>query len=94
MKAHGKETLERAQGSNEELLLEDLRYLLTATNGQLERDFEATPLTRMSGLELKRNAIVVAGNRRFSVLAPEIEVFKDHPRIGGVAKWALDLLRS
>lgn len=88
IKVHGDQLSAQYQ-SSEESLVEDLRYLLTAPNRQLERDFEATPLARINGIGLKRNALVVAGNRRLAVLAPEINRHVDHPRIGDLARWAL-----
>lgn len=70
-------------------LIEDLRYLLTAPNRKLERDFEATPLARINGIGLKRNALTVAGNLKLEALRKEIELHVNHERIGELARWAL-----
>jgi epoxyqueuosine reductase len=94
LKMHGTDKLDRHSQSSEEALVEDLRYLLTAPNRKLERDFEATPLARINGIGLKRNALVVAGNRKLSVLQPEIERHLDHPRIGALARWALEQIAT
>lgn len=71
-------------------LIEDLRYLLKSPNRQLERDFSATPLARINGLGLKRNALVVAGNAKLHELQADIEPHLAHPRIGPLAQWTLD----
>lgn len=94
IKAKGKETIAglTPQRDNNESLIEDLRYLLTSPNRKLERDFDATPLSRINGLGLKRNALVVAGNMKLHALKNEIEAHKDHERIGEVARWALSCL--
>jgi epoxyqueuosine reductase len=94
IRVHGGETLDREYRSTEESLIEDLRYLLTAPNRKLERDFEATPLARINGIGLKRNALVVAGNRKLRALENEISLHVDHPRIGELAKWALGEIRT
>lgn len=91
IKAMGKEKIESltpSEGSRENLV-EDLRYLLTSPNRKLERDFEATPLARINGLGLKRNALVVAGNLKLESLRTEIESHTSHERIGELARWAL-----
>lgn len=95
IKAHGGgDALEREYLSSEDSLIEDLRYLLTAPNRKLERDFEATPLARINGIGLKRNALVVAGNRRLRALEKEISLHLEHPRIGTLAQWALAQVRG
>ncbi len=89
VKVHGQKTLDDLHAPSPYTLAEDLRYLLTATNRQLERDFEATPLRRVNGLGLKRNALVVAGNMKIVALRDSVASHTDHPRIGELARWAL-----
>jgi epoxyqueuosine reductase len=90
VRVHGRETIDSLHMGSEDALVEDLRYLLTAPNRQLERDFDATPLRRINGMGLKRNALVVAGNRRLQALRPEVKSHAEHPRIGELARWALE----
>ncbi len=99
IKAFGRETLDTMSPALEThpdpadaklRLIEDLRYLLTSPNRKLERDFSATPLARINGIGLKRNALVVAGNKRLNELRSDIEPHLSHSRIGPLARWALD----
>lgn len=89
LKVYGREKLEAAPEKSRDALIADLRYLLKSPNRQLERDFEATPLARINGIGLKRNAIVVAGNMKLHELRDEIDRHAEHSRIGELAKWAL-----
>ena len=88
VKAHGPEKLAANKASASDLE-SDLRYLLTSSNRGLENDFKGTALARSGGVGLKRNALVVAGNRKLSGLTPEIEALVGHPKLGELARWAL-----
>lgn len=74
-------------------LVEELRHILRVSNRQLEREFDATPLRRVNGLGLKRNALVVAGNMKMRDLVPDIEPHIEHERIGDLARWALEQMK-
>jgi epoxyqueuosine reductase len=87
LRVHGG-SFDAQYSSSEESLVEDLRYILTTSNRELERTFEATPLARVGGMGLKRNALIVAGNRRLRALENEICLHVLAPRIGDLAKWA------
>jgi epoxyqueuosine reductase len=89
IKVHGQKTLDDLHAPHAPALIEDLRYLLTAPNRQLERDFDATPLRRVNGMGLKRNALVVAGNMKLVELRDAITCHIESPRIGELARWAL-----
>ena len=95
LKAYGRDVIESLNPpiDSRESLIKDLRYLLNSPNRKLERDFEATPLARINGIGLKRNALVVAGNKKLVELRPDIEPFATHHRIGDLAKWALTQLQ-
>jgi epoxyqueuosine reductase len=90
VKAKGPETIASLEpSSNRADMIHDLRYILENPNRLLERVFAATPLARVNGLGLKKNALVVIGNRRVHELRDEAQRFVDHPRLGELAKWAL-----
>lgn len=72
-----------------EALIADLRYLLTASGKRIDKDFRGTPMARAGGFGLKRNALIVAGNRRLHALHNEIAALTDHERLGELAQWAL-----
>lgn len=95
IKAHGKEKLETLHPEIERSqLIEDLRFILTSPNRKLETIFRATPLVRVNGIGLKRNALTVAGNRKLRELEAEVEALVAHPRVFELASWALEKIRS
>lgn len=73
----------------EKALTEELRYILTASGKKLTKDFFGTPLARAGSFGLKRNAIIVATNRRLQTLIPEIEALLSHEKLGTLAEWSL-----
>ncbi|WP_331340682.1 tRNA epoxyqueuosine(34) reductase QueG [Bdellovibrio sp.] len=73
-------------------LTEDLRYILTSSGKRLEKDFWGTPLARAGSFGLKRNALVVVGNKQISCLKNEVESLVNHERLGELATWALSRL--
>lgn len=91
LKAYGKATLESLNPPMDSRadLIADLRYLLSAPNRKLERDFSATPLARINGIGLKRNALIVAGNMKLRELKPDVEAWISHARVGELAAWTL-----
>jgi len=92
---HGKEKLDVLHPEpNRADLVEDLRFLLTSPNRNLERVFAATPLARVNGMGLKRNALTVAGNQRIHELSDLIKTFFDNPRLGQLARWAFEKANS
>ena len=93
VKAHGPEKLSTKDTSESDLET-DLRYLFTSSNRGLETAFRGTPLARIGGVGLKRNALVVAANRKLKGLTSEIEALVDHPRLGELARWALAAVSS
>lgn len=75
-------------------LVEELRWILTSSNKELERTFHGTPLLRARGRGLKRNAMVVIANSGLSELAPEVRSYADHGELGKLALWTLSHLQS
>lgn len=90
LKFHGPDTVSRLDPATERsVLIEDLRWILTTSNRQLDRTFQGTPLARAGGLGLKRNALVVAGNQRLSELKGEILGLADDTKLSELSAWAL-----
>lgn len=73
----------------EALLVEDLRYILSASGKKISRDFSGTPLARAGSFGLKRNAMIVAVNRGLKELRPEIQALTEHEKLGELALWSL-----
>lgn len=78
----------------EQQLQEDLKYILTTSGKQLGRDFLGTPLARAGSFGLKRNALIVIANRKMSLLEKEVALFQEHPKLGDLAKWTLEKLKT
>lgn len=92
-KKHGKELLARLStggGSEDDSALEeDLRWILNTTHHQMRKALAKSPLARARPLGLKRNALVVIGNRRLRNLKDEAERAARNPGLKDVAQWAL-----
>lgn len=91
-KHHGKDWLRglaEARGPNSEALFEDLRWILNSSGKQIEKRLARSPLLRARAAGLKRNALVVIGNKRISELRPEALKALENPRLKKVAQWAL-----
>lgn len=92
VKAYGESIVDPPPARSEEL--EEIGWILRASNRELERAFKGSPLARPGAVGLKRNALIVAANRGLHELAREIASFAEHPRLGEVAKWALHRLEN
>lgn len=77
---------------NEALLEEDLRYILTASGKKISKDFLGTPMSRAGSFGLKRNALVVIGNRKIVRLKGEVAELCRHEKLGELAQWTLTQL--
>jgi epoxyqueuosine reductase len=93
-KHHGKELLQNlAHTSSDAAMLEaDLRWVLTSSHREIERQLGHTPLIRARPLGLKRNACVVIGNRKIQALKGEVEQLLTQPKLKEVATWCLKQL--
>lgn len=91
IKWHGKkEKFQNTSSTDKAPLVEELRWVLTHSNRDLQRAFQGTALLRAGGRGLKRNALTVAGNLKLKELQEEVKAFLDHPRLGELAQWAMD----
>lgn len=95
-KVFGRERMQNEVSPNIEraALIEELRGILISSNRELEKRFMGTPLSRARGFGLKRNALVVAGNKRLTELSPEIERFVSDEKLGLLAQETLMLLNG
>lgn len=74
---------------NREAVIEDLRFILVASGRELERRFKGTPFERARAFGLKRNAMIVAANKRFHELRKEISELQEHEKLGELARETL-----
>ncbi|KHD87903.1 MAG: iron-sulfur cluster-binding protein [Bdellovibrio sp. ArHS] len=88
------ETSLNLDASQTEALIEDLRYILTSSGKKLTKDFLGTPLARAGSFGLKRNALIVAANRKLAQLKPEVSELLAHEKLGELAAWTLSCLTS
>lgn len=88
-KVFGRETLREPGSTPDATLTEDLRWLLTASHNEIARQVEKSPLSRARPLGLKRNALVVIGNRRLRDLRPWVEPLAQDPRLKSLVEWTL-----
>ena len=75
-------------------LVEDLKFLLTASGKKIEKLILGTPLQRAGPFGLKRNALIVAGNMKLRELSQEVEDLKSNERLRELATWALEKIAS
>lgn len=92
-KVFGKSNLQTAlmidHSTNEEAaLIEELRWILSASGKKIERTFRGTALMRAGPFGLRRNALIVIGNRKITALQPEVANWVNHEKLGELALWA------
>lgn len=78
-----------------QILIQELKFILQKSNKQIEKAFQGTPLARVSGRGLKRNAMMVAVHYKVVDLEPEIlEAGRIYPELNELSAWAAHRLRS
>lgn len=73
-----------------DLTRSELREVLSLDDTSLRQKLKPTPLSRAKPLGLRRNALIVAKNRRIVDLRPEIETWVTDPFLGDLARRALE----
>lgn len=68
------------------------RSILMSSNKQLQKRFYGTALFRAGGFGLKRNALIVIGNKKIRVLLDDVSTLTNDPKLSELAKWCLDQL--
>lgn len=86
------QTLSEDQLSSREDLIKDLKWILTASNKQLQKITMGSALSRAGGFGLKRNALIVIANRQLHELRPEVAELKTYTRLAELAEWTLSQL--
>ena len=92
-KVFGRENLQRSPAPEAETMA-DLRWLLTASHREIARTMRRSPLSRARPAGLKRNALLVIGNRRLKGLRAEVSLLAQKPRWRELAQWTLNQLDS
>ncbi|MEQ1878458.1 MAG: tRNA epoxyqueuosine(34) reductase QueG [Bdellovibrionia bacterium] len=93
IKIHKEELTRATQEFGRTEMIEDLKFILTASGSLLEKKFKGTPLTRASVWHHKANAIVFATNRNFSELRQEInEAGLKYEKLTELSQWSLSKL--
>lgn len=91
-KVFGKESMRRQTDAIETTpveVIEELRVILTSSHKSLARRFAELPLLRARPLGLKRNALVVIGNKKIRELRAEVEEASLQAQLKPVAEWTL-----
>lgn len=70
----------------------ELRFILENSNKKLLQWVKETPLSRAGGRGLKRNALIVIGNKKLTNLKDIVATYTDNPRLGELAQWTLNRL--
>lgn len=86
------ELVETLNLTQQEALIEDLRYILSSSGKKLERDLHGTALDRAGPFGLKKNALIVTANRKIHVLHHEVKALLAHEKLGELAQWTLQEL--
>ena len=85
--------IEEPQFEREDVISE-LKEILTLSNRKLQRKFHLTPLNRTSSNGHRRNAIIVATNKKLSSLIPEISRFRRHSYLKELVEWSLQNIKE
>lgn len=72
-----------------DLIANDLRYILEASDKQLKEKFKKSALSRSKAFGLKRNALIVIANLKIDELRPEVEGLLRDEKLGSLAAWTL-----
>jgi epoxyqueuosine reductase len=70
----------------------ELRRILESSRKQLQKEFHQTPLSRVAGWKLQRNAIVVATNLKYVELTDAIARWQHDEKLGPLVEWSLQTL--
>ena len=76
---------ESSKTSSEQI--EYFRTILSSSNKKIQKMTLGTPLFRSGGFGLKRNALIVIGNKEIKSLLSEVQNLKNDPKLGELATW-------
>lgn len=83
------DSLQSTSHSESGSLTEELRWILASSGKKIEKQLKGTALMRAGSFGLKRNALLVAGNRGLKELRPEVSALLTHPKLQELAIWTL-----
>lgn len=75
-------------------LTNELRWILTSSNNQIQKKLAGSPLLRTGGKGLKRNALIVCANRKIKDLLPEVLSLMQDEYLGELAVWCENQLKT
>jgi len=75
--------------AQETALVSYFRFLLTASHKQIQRHHQGSPLSRAGAKGLKRNALIVIGNRRLHALKDEVKKLVSVEGFQELALWTM-----
>jgi epoxyqueuosine reductase len=79
--------------TQEGVLLEaELGWILRSSFHQILKKVKGTPLYRAGARGLKRNALIVVGNRKLTGLKSDVQTLAKDPYLGELAQWTLKKL--
>jgi epoxyqueuosine reductase len=82
----GTEADAQAESSKLSLMIEDLRWILTAPTRQIEGSFKNISLNRLRAYQHRRNALNVVHNNKLTELIDEVHGLTEDERLGAWAK--------
>jgi len=91
---HLKQKIESEKHIDRNAQLEELHWILTSSRKTLARYFSTTPLARVAGWKLQRNAIIVITNNRYVELATHIQPFMNDSKLSEIATWSLGIIKQ
>ena len=80
--------------SSREERVKELEWILTSSRKALARALHETPLSRVAGWKLQRNAIIVATNNNYRELLPAIVALEEDPKLQSLARWSIEHLEQ
>ncbi len=75
-------------------IIEQLRWLLNTSNKQIQKQLFGTPLARAGGKGLKKNALIVIGNRQLKELKDDVLQMANIKEFSELANWTLTCLEE
>jgi epoxyqueuosine reductase len=75
-------------------LVQELKWILNSSNNQLLKALQHTPLARAGGRGLKRNALILAANKKVLEVLPDVQAYQTDPVLGELAQWSANKISS
>ena len=68
------------------------KKILNSSNKKIAKDFSGSALMRAGGNGLKRNALIVIGNRKIKELENDVKLQMANPKLTELASWCINQL--